>query len=151
MVQRTLTPILAIGLCCACASAPRQPSVPHFPLVLLSDSVRALVGDTTRVWRADSVEIGPQLLSIPKIEKRSHSDLYPASNGGEASRVVVQFILGTEGNPEPASIQALSPFDANRAAAAMAAVREARFRPATIGGRPVRVIINLPFDFPRDW
>ena len=150
MVQVTLRPIVAIALCCACASAPR-PSVPQFPLVLLSDSVRALVGDTTRVWRADSVEVGPQLLSIPKIEKRPHSDIYPASKGGEASRVVVQFTLGTDGIPLPASIEALPPFDANRAAAAMVAVRDARFRPATIGGRPVRVIINLPFDFPRDW
>lgn len=153
MVQKPLIILLGSILCAACAtSAPRALVLKASVPVVITDSMRALSLDSTRVWRSDSVEQAPELLSMPKITKNPGGDDYPASSRNDyASQVVIRFILGSDGVPEYSSIRALTPSDPRRASAAMRAIAQARFRPATIGGRPVRVTVNQPFNFPAGW
>ena len=151
--MRTLLAVVMIGISlAACAKQPRARALEtRSTLPTLSDSGRALALDVSRVWSSDSVEEAPEVRWISKIASRRTGD-YPAPSAElDASRVIIRFIIDTSGRAEPASIRALAPFDPARARAAMQAVLQAEFKPARIGGRPVRVTANLPFDFPRGW
>ena len=95
----------------------------------------------SQVYTGASVEEAPALLSPPPA--------YPEllRRAGIAGRVLLQAIVDTAGRVEPKSVKILespSPaFDLPIKRWALVA----RFRPARLGGRAVRVLVNLPVDF----
>jgi protein TonB len=66
---------------------------------------------------------------------------------GVQGRVVLRFVIGLDGRVEPSTISLVSADDAGFISPAREALRTARFRPGRVGGRPVRTLVNLPFDF----
>lgn len=61
--------------------------------------------------------------------------------------VVLEFILDTLGHPEPDSYRIVSSPEPAMSAAAIRAAQEAQYRPARVGGRAVRVLVNQPINF----
>jgi len=59
----------------------------------------------------------------------------------------VQFIIDTAGRVEPASVKVLNSSDDRVTDAVVAAILRWRFRPATIHGRPLRLLVKQPFTF----
>lgn len=79
---------------------------------------------------------------------------YPeaAKKAGVEGRVLVQFVVSTEGAPEDLRVASFTTpnateDDAGLKKAAMEAVRKARFTPGTKAGKPVRVQMTLPITF----
>ncbi len=64
-----------------------------------------------------------------------------------AGKVVVRFVVDTAGVVEPLTVTLLSTTDSLFGAAVRTALASARFRPAMLGGQPVRQLVELPFDF----
>jgi len=94
-----------------------------------------------RVYAAATVEEAPALLSPPPNYPE------PLRRAGIEGHVLLQAVVDTAGRLEPSSVRILkssSPgFDLPTKRWALAA----RFRPARLQGRAVRVLVNLPFDF----
>jgi TonB family protein len=61
--------------------------------------------------------------------------------------VVVQYIVDARGRVEPGSIKIISSAHKLFADAVRAALLEARYRPAEVGGNPVRQLVEQPFQF----
>jgi protein TonB len=83
---------------------------------------------------------------------RNAQPKYPeiARNAGIQGVVAVRFIVGTDGRVEGGSIDVLStPHDAF-VAAVRAALLSTRYRPAEVGGRPVRQLVEQSFTFRLD-
>lgn len=74
---------------------------------------------------------------------------YPNSmrESGMTGRVVVQFVVGTNGRVEAGSIKILESTTSAFAAAVREVLPRHRFSPAKIGGRAVRQIVQQPFVF----
>lgn len=74
---------------------------------------------------------------------------YPTSmrESGMTGRVVVQFVVGTNGRVEAGSIKVLESTNSAFAAAVREVLPRHRFSPAKIGGRAVRQIVQQPFVF----
>jgi TonB family protein len=66
---------------------------------------------------------------------------------GVAGRVLLEFIVSRNGDVEPLSVAVASATHPMFAAAAVQAVMEARFRPASLAGRAVRQVVQLPVVF----
>ncbi len=62
-------------------------------------------------------------------------------------RVVIRFIVDTTGRVEPGSIEAVESTHPLFTEAARGALVRARFEPAQVGGRPVRMLMELPVLF----
>jgi len=94
------------------------------------------------VFMEAEVEQRPSLLSIPPLR-------YPdyLRQMGVEGRVIVRAIIGTNGRAEPKSIDIVQTPDPGFNAAARDFVWLARFSPAKINGRPVRMWITIPIDF----
>jgi TonB family protein len=113
------------------------------PAPALAPSGSALVepppGDTRWAAMADEP---PELL----VGGRLH---YPRAlrEAGIEGRIIVEAVIDTLGRTEAGSLRVLGGGHAGLAAAAVRYVRRALFRPARVGGRPVRVRIRLPVDF----
>jgi len=75
--------------------------------------------------------------------------VYPVilRDAGIPGRAVIQFVIDTIGQVEPASIKILERTDAAFGDAARAGVLEARFTPARYGSRPVRQLSKWPVRF----
>jgi TonB family protein len=133
--------MVAVLVTVACrAGAPQPPDAgpaPAAPVVVSPGDVRP---DSAIL--EELVERKPELLRMPRLE-------YPDSlrRAGIQGSVLLEFILDTLGRAEPASIQVLYSSHPAFSEAARRAVAAARFRPAELGGRPVRVILRLPLDF----
>jgi len=98
----------------------------------------------------DSGDVGPVALSgemIPPVRVVKVDPVYPnaARIARMSGKVVVQAIIGLDGRVESTEILAsTSPlFDAS----AMEAVRQWRYTPATMNGRPVRVYFSVRVEF----
>lgn len=61
---------------------------------------------------------------------------------GVEGRVTLEFVVGADGRVEASSIRVMATTNADFDAASIAAVRGSRFRPAKIGGRPVRQLVR---------
>jgi len=74
---------------------------------------------------------------------------YPDSlwQAGEAGRVVLELVVDANGEVEPGTLRVVSATHRDFARAATTAVAVAHFFPATIRGRPVRQLIQLPVVF----
>jgi TonB family protein len=105
-------------------------------------AVERIRGDTSAPGGARVVDQNPDVLSGPVPDYPEH--LVRASASG---RVLLAGILNTIGHIEPASILVIeSPHD-DFAREARHYFERARFRPAVIGGKPVRGCVTLPVEF----
>src|ERR1043166_6872015 len=94
-----------------------------------------------RPWSMEAVEDPPVLLAGPSLA-------YPEAlrRAGIVGRVVVQAVIDTLGRVEPASV-AMETTVAGLASPARVYALGARFRPARVNGRAVRVLVRLPLEF----
>lgn len=88
------------------------------------------------------VDERPELLAAPQ-------PVYPVPlrEAGVEGVVVVQVVVDTLGRAEPGSVRVLQHSKPGFDASAVAAIRAARFRPARVWGRSVRVLVQVPVDF----
>jgi len=102
----------------------------------------ASVGSTRLATVTNMVEQAPQLISGPPL-------VYPVGleRYGVEGQVILQAIIDTTGRAEPASLKILQSPDPAFERVALAWIKEARFRPAKLNGRPVRVLVSVPLDF----
>jgi len=92
------------------------------------------------VYRELGVDEKPRIVSTPKLE-------YPAALRGIGGLVKLQAIIDTLGRVEPNSVVILSSTAPGFEAPAKDAVLKSVFRPGRVGGRPVRVLVQLPITF----
>ncbi|HYT71863.1 MAG TPA: energy transducer TonB [Gemmatimonadales bacterium] len=93
-------------------------------------------------WSLALVEEPPALLAAPP-------PVYPEllRRAGIAGRVVVEAVIDTVGRAERPSVRVVASPNAGFDAPARDCVLRARFRPARVHGRAVRVLIQVPIDF----
>ena len=103
------------------------------------------------VHTVSSVEERPALRNGAEMQ-RVLQRLYPEllRDAGVAGETQLQFVVDTEGNVEPGSVTVLSSSHAAFEEASLKAAERFRFRPAKIGGRAVRVVINMPITWKLD-
>ena len=94
------------------------------------------------VYPPSLVQEAPELLSAPV-------PVYPPllRSAGVQGRVMVAAVVDTLGQPENGSVRIVRSDNPGFEAAALATVRAARFRPARIYGRAVRVLVHVPVVF----
>ena len=82
----------------------------------------------------------------------SAAPAYPAAleQARVEGRVLAEFVVDTAGRVEADSFHALESTNAVFTEAVAAALAGLRYRPATIGGKPVRQIVRQPFVFSID-
>jgi TonB family protein len=90
----------------------------------------------------DSVSDRPRLLERPSLE-------YPdwLRRAGIQGRVLVRAVIDTAGRVEPESIEIIDTPDPGFARPVLRFLGRVRFRPGRLAGRPVRVLVWIPFDF----
>ena len=74
---------------------------------------------------------------------------YPSAvkAAGVQGRVLLQVVVDTLGFPEPATIRVLESPDPELSLSATNALRRCRYTPGRVGGRAVRTLIRIPYDF----
>lgn len=81
----------------------------------------------------------PQFVSMPRVEIPDH--LAPRG----ALRLVMEAVVDTSGRVEPKSVRIAFTNAAGMEGTFEQALRQARFRPGRLAGRPVRVLVELTF------
>lgn len=66
---------------------------------------------------------------------------------GAVGRTTVQLIIGKDGRVEPGSVRVRESTDEAFNTAAIRAVQRFRFKPATLNGRPVAVLVTIPIEW----
>jgi TonB family protein len=102
-------------------------------------------GRSARAYTESQVERAVQVTRAPV--PRYPEALRSVSIQGE---VMVQYIVDARGRVEPGSIKILSSTHKLFADAVRSALLEARYRPAQVGGQPVRQLVEQPFIFKLD-
>ncbi|HVB29927.1 MAG TPA: TonB family protein [Gemmatimonadaceae bacterium] len=104
--------------------------------------VQALI-ESKAVYLPDAVEEQAKLLV------GSAQPVYPASllRSGTGGRVLARFVVDTSGAIEMGTVTILSATDSAFTNATLGALPSARFTPATVGGKAVRELVQMPFDF----
>ena len=99
--------------------------------------------DSQRVYTADRVD------SVARLEQGMPMPVYPYSlwRARVSGRVVVEVVVDTAGAVEPRTFGIVLSTHPAFADAVRAAMDGARFSPASRGGRKVRQLVQLPFDF----
>jgi protein TonB len=95
-----------------------------------------------QVYAASAVDEQPLLLA-------ASPPTYPAllRDAGITGRVLLQAVIDTTGRVDPGSVQVLRSPNPGFEIPSRQWILRALFRPARLGGRLVRVIVNLPLDF----
>jgi TonB family protein len=88
------------------------------------------------------VDERPHILSGPPL---TYPDLL--RQAGVQGRVIVRAIVDTMGRAEPGSVQIVQTPNVAFNQSARDYMLHARFRPARLHGRPVRVLVNVPIDY----
>src|SRR5438445_648985 len=97
------------------------------------------------VRRCRGGEIKPQLIDRPQFTMLDQSVvLGPSQTHG---LIVVRFVVGVEGAPEPESIHVMTNTAQRLTNQVLDAVRALHFRPATLAGAPVRADVEMRFEF----
>ena len=98
---------------------------------------------------ADHVIVEARLEQRPEIIFGSPAMTYPdfLRQAGVQGRVIVQAIIDTMGRAEPGSVTIVQSPHPGFEESARDFVLHARFRPARVHGRAVRVLVNLPIDY----
>jgi protein TonB len=94
-----------------------------------------------RIYSSGGVEEAPALLSPPPA--------YPEllRRAGIQGHVLLQAVVDTTGRVEPNSVKILKSSSPGFNVPTKRWALDARFRPARLQGRAVRVLVNLPVDF----
>lgn len=94
----------------------------------------------------------PNLVDDPPI-LLSSPPLVPAlrPQTGPTSRVVVQALIDTAGRADPASVRVIESADSAFEHNARQWMLETLWRPARVGGRPVRLWVNRAIDYTVSW
>jgi TonB family protein len=95
-----------------------------------------------QVYAATAVDEQPLLLAAPP-------PAYPAllREAGITGRVLLQAVIDTTGRVDPGSVKVLRTPNPGFEIPSRQWILKALFRPARLGGRLVRVLVNLPLDF----
>jgi TonB family protein len=95
-----------------------------------------------QVYAASAVDEQPLLLAAPP-------PTYPAllRDAGITGRVMLQAVIDTTGRVDPGSVKVLRSPNPGFEIPSRQWILKALFRPARLGGRLVRVLVNLPLDF----
>lgn len=72
---------------------------------------------------------------------------YDELAAGLAGHALMEFVVDTLGAVEPGTIRVVSATDSSFSAAARNALANAEFNPAILGGRRVRQVVQMPFNF----
>lgn len=91
------------------------------------------------------VEEQAALVTSPRV--RYPDALRTAGRGGSAGQVLAQFIVDTTGRVDSGTVKVLRSTHPAFTAAVEAALPTLAFRPARVGGRPVKQLVQLPFEF----
>ncbi len=93
-------------------------------------------------WIAPLGEAGPEVLTGPL-------PAYPEflRQAGVEGQVVLEALVDTTGRVQPGSISVVSATNPGFVASARQALLATLFRPAQVGGRPVRMLVRIPFAF----
>jgi len=96
----------------------------------------------TGVYKNKDVDTGPVRVSGPTL-------VYPPllRDGGIEGAVTVEAVIDTTGHVERGSVRVVATTNSGFNENAVTNVRGTVFRPARIGGRPVRVLIQVPIYF----
>lgn len=119
------------------------------PAIHASEPTRSTGGPTREpdndVYLPSLVQETPELLTAP-------TPVYPPllRAAGVQGRVIVAAVVDTLGQAENGSVRIVLSDNSGFDAAALATVRAARFRPARIYGRAVRVLVQVPVVFRLD-
>jgi periplasmic protein TonB len=156
------------------ASAPTESPIPR-PTIEFADPKGPVIVDVTPTVAHSAVtEIGPGLppggpigapagLSgppggivdehlvdrAPRLLGRAEPPVFPSALRaiGKSGRVVVQFVVDTTGRAEMAEFRTIETTDPLFVESVRAALPRYRFSPGEAGGRKVRTLVQLPFDF----
>ncbi|HXF96723.1 MAG TPA: energy transducer TonB [Gemmatimonadales bacterium] len=99
-------------------------------------------GGSDGVVPAQLADERPELLAAPPLSYPEH-----LRRLGIEGRVVMEVVVDTLGRVEPESVRIFQAGDPGFADAVRRVLAEARFRPARVQGRPVRVLVRIPFEF----
>jgi TonB family protein len=101
-----------------------------------------LAAGADHVYEASAVDEQPQLLAAP-------APAYPAllRDAGITGRVLLQAVVDTTGRVDPATVKVLRSPNPGFEIPSRQWILKALFRPARLGGRLVRVLVNLPLDY----
>ncbi|OLB52408.1 MAG: hypothetical protein AUI08_00660 [Gemmatimonadetes bacterium 13_2_20CM_2_65_7] len=134
--------LLAISLVGAFACAHAPPPPPPVPRAAARPAVDSASRNVPHISVATAVDSGPSPVYCPPPE-------YPPSlrNSGVQGRVRLELVVDTLGRPEPATVRAVTSPNDSLSSAAVTAMKSCLFTPARIGGRAVRVLIQIPIDF----
>ena len=93
--------------------------------------------------------LGGRQVEVEAALLRGATPRYPAMlrDAGTEGRVTLRFVVDTSGRVESASVRVVASTDELFATAARATLPTLRFSPARAGGRPVRQLVELPFEF----
>jgi TonB family protein len=121
-------------------------SRPYRPPPRSGRSGKANVSDLVAartVFTADDVDI------VAELKVGTANASYPDSllSGGVAGRVLTEFVVDSSGLVEIETIGIVTTTHTGFSTSAIAALREASFKPALKNGRPVRQVVQLPFVF----
>lgn len=99
----------------------------------------------------EAVEERPALRNAAEMQ-RVLQRLYPEllRDAGIAGQTQLQFVVDAEGRVEPGSVVVVSATHPGFESASLQAAEKFRFRAAKIGGRAVRVVINMPITWQLD-
>jgi protein TonB len=101
-----------------------------------------IVPSSDQVYLEAVVEERPDHLSGPALQ-------YPEllKQAGVQGRVLVQAVIDTTGRAVPSSVKILQSAHAGFDGPAKSYVQQSLFRPGRVGGRAVKVLVNMPIDF----
>jgi len=96
----------------------------------------------TSVYKVKDVDSGPVRVSAPSL-------VYPPllRDGGIEGAVTVEAVIDTTGHVERGRLRVVATTNSGFNENAVTNVRGTVFRPARVGGRPVRVLIQVPIYF----
>lgn len=105
--------------------------------------VAAAVAAAAEPYTLDQVEVGA------RPDSGTAGPVYPDSlyRAGTTGRVVIEFVVDTEGRVEPASLDVLEATHPGFVDAVRVALLAAHFQAARVGGHAVRQYVQLPFVF----
>ncbi len=115
---------------------------------------RPLTGNPGPAGPADVVYDEGDVGEVPALTnaddlRRVFERFYPSMlrDSGVRGRAVLQFVVNADGRVDPSSVVVVSATRPEFATASTRAVERFRFRPATVYGQPVRVLITMPIDW----
>ncbi len=133
---------ILLGAVLACAPGPAPRNIVVFGQPTPRTSCTGLAATDSAVYDLTRVIEGPKIYDGPILN-------YPADvrAAGIQGRVVLYAVINTDGRADASSIEIVQSPDPRLAYEAEQWLRGAKFWPACLAGRPVRVRTKIPIDF----